>query len=660
MSTSSVAVELGPTTPEKPFAYVIPSSSKSQPDESTPLLDDSTPAADECTTPPAAPADFSPTLIGSPEQPVSDIHSKFGWNGFLSDISSIHSGTVPVSVMIATIIGILCGIAAFLYYALLEYLLHVLWHQWPHAIANAYPSWSPSYHWVWIPAVGMTCAVLVGTAIVLLGFPGDLPYTVKCVHKLGYVPIDHAPSMVAASQLSILGGGSLGPEAPLVAICASIAGWVSMRLFNQRFKNVVRKHTLCGMACALAAFFGVPLGGSLFALEINNRLGYEYFEHAIEAILSGTICLVVFRSLARLPIGPIYAFTPETIKNCFGSDVLIGALLGLIGAFIASLFAMFHWTVLRTLRQVGINSSPVKLAIFGGIGICTLGVLIPQTMFWGEYEMQTIGSLSPASKLVHIWPTSGAFGFEITGFYTAVLVGIAKLIAVSFTVSGGYRGGYIFPFFAAGAAFGRAFWYLFPSVSPAIAILGFAAGINVAITRTVVATPLILCALAGEGNAIAPVLAASLASLFVTYYMVSRFKLRFRFFFPHMLITTRGRSVDLSRARMPNLLTVRSLILLSQNLPTSAVHHFATRARGYRRSSTSFVHSRTRTEKLISDCCKFSERYNSSFREVHMSKTLKILRNFSTASNQYSTVSRKFGHKRCVATCAPYTSRDLQ
>jgi H+/Cl- antiporter ClcA len=34
-----------------------------------------------------------------------------------------------------------------------------------------------------------------------------------------------------------------------------------------------------GMAGALAAFFGCPLGGSLFALEVNSRFGVEYFEH---------------------------------------------------------------------------------------------------------------------------------------------------------------------------------------------------------------------------------------------------------------------------------------------------------------------------------------------------------------------------------------------
>ena len=369
--------------------------------------------------------------------------------------------------------------------------------------------------------MGMTMAILVGLSIKFLGYPGDLAYTVKCVHKDAYVPMSHAPSMVMTSQVSILGGGSLGPEAPLVAICASIAGWVSIHIFRQKYKNVVRKHTLCGMACALAAFFGVPLGGSLFALEINNRLGYEYFEHALEAILSGTVCLVVFRGIAGLPIGPLWFFTEDRLGDSSASLVCVGALLGLVGAGIAAVFAHGHWALMKKLKSLGWDPDrdPLKYSIFGGIGICILGVLVPHTFFWGEMEMQAIGSLSPASALPHIWPTTGMTKFEITGAMSAFIVGVTKLIAISLTVAGGYRGGFIFPFFCAGAAFGRCVTYLIPSISPTVAILSIAAGINVTITRTALATPLILAALAGEVNATSPVLAASLVAVFVTYYL---------------------------------------------------------------------------------------------------------------------------------------------
>ena len=46
-----------------------------------------------------------------------------------------------------------------------------------------------------------------------------------------------------------------------------------------------------------------------------------------------------------------------------------------------------------------------------------------------------------------------------------------------------------------------------------------AAAINVGITRTAIATTLILAYLAGEQNTIAPLLASSLVSLFATGYM---------------------------------------------------------------------------------------------------------------------------------------------
>ena len=76
-------------------------------------------------------------------------------------------------------------------------------------------------------------------------------------------------------------------------------------------------------------------------------------------------------------------------------------------------------------------------------------------MFWGEEEIQVVANLRPASELPNVWPTTGATGFELDSPLNAFLMGIAKLIAISFTVSGGLRGGYIFPLMTCGAAFGR-------------------------------------------------------------------------------------------------------------------------------------------------------------------------------------------------------------
>lgn len=429
--------------------------------------------------------------------------------------------------------------------SILELLLEFFWETLPEGIAAAFPGIPRSLHWLWIPTAGMFFAALVGISIYILGFPGDLGYTVACVHELGYVPMGHAPSMIVSSQASILAGGSLGPEAPLVAICASIAGWVSMRLFGVTGRKRLRAHTLSGMACALAAFFGVPLGGSLFALEINHRLGFEYYEHAVVAVASGSTCLVVFRWLAGLAIAPIWNVTPVGAGGGVGGGaaaaadaagvaaevgaelahlgdssaelVVIGLAFGLLGAAVAWAFAAVHGAIGRGVGRAGLTGRDVPLSLLGGAAICVCAVLVPQSAFWGEFEMQTIASLGK-TPLTHLWPPGGLTNFSIDTPSHLAILGVVKLLAISFTVHGGFRGGYIFPAMAAGAAFGRAVSLLTP-VPPAIAVLCTAAGVTVAITRTVFATTIILTALSGEVNAASPVLAASLGAAFATYYM---------------------------------------------------------------------------------------------------------------------------------------------
>jgi H+/Cl- antiporter ClcA len=333
--------------------------------------------------------------------------------------------------------------------------------------------------------------------------------------------MDHVMPMVVASLFSILGGGSLGPEAPIVAICAALAGFISRSVFGTTNRNLVRKHTLMGMAGALAAFFGCPLGGSLFAMEVNSRFGIEYFEHTLEAIMCGEVCLAVFRTLANIPITSIWELASSPLVSSSPLEICQGAALGVVGAGVAQCFAKFHFGVMQMAGKLNLleNENAVYRGLAGATVVCLLGMLIPQTMFWGEFDFQTIATMGPTSELSHIWPKEGMLNFQMVGFWTALAVGVAKLIAISFSVGGGYRGGYIFPAFAAGAALGQAIHILFPSVPLQICVLCMAASINAALTRTAIATTLILNSLSGEPNAVSATLAASLVSLFLTGYM---------------------------------------------------------------------------------------------------------------------------------------------
>ena len=275
------------------------------------------------------------------------------------------------------------------------------------------------------------------------------------------------------------------------------------------------------MAGALAAFFGSPLGGSLFALEVCSRFGVEYYEHTLEAILCGEITLTVFRTLSHAPPSAIWSITSteHRLTAAYPIYILIGAMIGVMGATISSIFGYIHKTfVMSTMARYHLmdRQNTVRRAMVGVLVFVAVGLLVPQTMFWSEEEFQNIATMDAIASFPHIWPAISITGFEMHNFITALIVGVAKLVTISFSIAGGFRGGVIFPLFASGAAFGRALHALCPFLPVQVCVLCFAAAIQVPITRTALSTSIILTYLSGEPQALAAILAASLVSLFCT------------------------------------------------------------------------------------------------------------------------------------------------
>lgn len=56
-------------------------------------------------------------------------------------------------------------------------------------------------------------------------------------------------------------GGSLGPEAALLALCGAAVSWVARAGLGYTGRNL-RCCAIMGMTAGLAAFFGVALGGA--------------------------------------------------------------------------------------------------------------------------------------------------------------------------------------------------------------------------------------------------------------------------------------------------------------------------------------------------------------------------------------------------------------
>ena len=452
---------------------------------------------------------------------VNGVNTKFSLQ---ENVRNFFADQVPWRARVLTlalIVGLLCGVVACLYEMVMDFVLEIVWEdgyeKFVEHIVEAAPFEVPK--WTFILLVCVTFGALTGFFIRILGEPmANLPGVVLAAHRDGSLGYEEAPAMGVISITSITAAGSLGPEAPLVSIGGGLATFVSNWVDLTEAETLFV--TMCGMGAGLAAFFGEPVGGALFACEVLHRYGLEYYEAVVPTVVAGLSCNWSFRVLANLPQKPIWTFDFEEPLLPWTS--VLGVFYGVIGGLLG--WAWMRGTnMFRQHVMVPLKMAPrhVLKGAIGGLIIGGIGAAFPETLFWAEYESQTIISHG-ATPLPHVNPKVGFLGeYSLSDPTYLILIGLFKLVAISFTVLAGYRGGFIFPFMFAGNSIGVALailskTYLGIEVSQAAAALSCACAINVAVTRTVLATPIVLSGLSGRIDCFPTLLAASIVSLFVT------------------------------------------------------------------------------------------------------------------------------------------------
>ncbi|CAD7703151.1 unnamed protein product, partial [Ostreobium quekettii] len=264
---------------------------------------------------------------------------------------------------------------------------------------------------------------------------------------------------------------------------------------------------------------------SIFAFEVLHRMGLQFFEVLNYAVMCALICLFVMRGLWGLErFGAIWAFI-DKMGEVDSRHLLLGVVLGLIGAGMALLFMEINRHLKKGAMAVRLDEKrrPVLCGAIGGVLIGLIGVWLPPTMFWSEYEMETVAN--PEIKLAHVWPKGGYWGLApwFQGHYTPAIwfgLAFAKLLTINISVVSGMRGGFIFPLMFAGACLGRGLATVpgIPWVSdqaPVLAAMVTAAAVCTGVTRTPFAVTLILTALVGDPGVAAPTLCGALTSFFV-------------------------------------------------------------------------------------------------------------------------------------------------
>lgn len=122
----------------------------------------------------------------------------------------------------------------------------------------------------------------------------------------------------------------------------------------------------------------------------------------------------------------------------------------------------------------------------------------PQTLFFGEKQIDII--IEQGTTF---------------GIATLLMIGLAKILAISCTLHSGFRGGFIFPLFYLGAVVGCAIALGFPQIHPTIGMVCIMAAINVAITKTPISTTVILSVIA-DTSMVPVIVTASFTSFLLT------------------------------------------------------------------------------------------------------------------------------------------------
>jgi H+/Cl- antiporter ClcA len=179
--------------------------------------------------------------------------------------------------------------------------------------------------------------------------------------------------------------------------------------------------SLAAMAGGFTALFGAPLGGAMFALEIlHHQHIVEYYEALMPAIVSSCASYLVFAAITHLGIAPTWHFPEYHLDSI--DDFAVAIIFGIVGVVAGWIFMGIFRLCERVFALIG---GPIYLrTTIAGLGLGILATVLPLTRYFGHEELDEVVNQS--------FPALFLFALAF-----------AKMAAISMTVTGGWRGGFI-------------------------------------------------------------------------------------------------------------------------------------------------------------------------------------------------------------------------
>jgi len=328
----------------------------------------------------------------------------------------------------SVLVGVLGGIGAQIFIWMLDwgerlFLVGIAGYV-PPALGGTHPAPQSGAWTLWlIPLTttlgGLICGIIVYTfAPEAEGHGTDA--AIASYHYRGSLVRPIVPLIKAiASAITIGSGGAAGREGPAAQICSGATSVLCQLLHLPT--NERRLLVLAGMSAGLSAIFRAPLGMAVFAAEIlyaGMAFEFEVLPYSIIAAVVAYAVNGLFVGWAPLFLLPSHLSFTRPIE--LAGYAFLGVMAGVIGAVEPPIFygVRDFFERLRVPRHV-------KPAI-GGLLIGIVGMAFPATLATG------FGWVQMAMTADFIGPS-------------LILLVLAKIIAMSFSVSSGGSGGVFGP-----------------------------------------------------------------------------------------------------------------------------------------------------------------------------------------------------------------------
>ncbi len=309
-------------------------------------------------------------------------------------------------------------------------------------------------------------------------------------HGGGHLRPRVTPIKTIASAITIGSGGAAGREGPTALITAGVGSMYADLM--HRSDEDRRILILMGMAAGLSAIFLSPVGTAFFAIEVL----YGGMEFEAAALLYTMVASIVAYGVNGLftDFSPLFT-VPHDLGLPPVGDYGWYLLLGLLCGIAATILPVTFYTIRDLFHRLP-GPPHIKPAI-GGLLLGLMALWLPQVLGggYGWIQMAMEGRL--AMGLLLILP-------------------LAKILAMSLTVSSGGSGGVFAPSLYVGAMLGGALASAFGLPAAPLVIVGMSAVFGAA-GRVPIATLLMVVEMTGGYQ----LLVVTALAVSVSYYLQS-------------------------------------------------------------------------------------------------------------------------------------------